>query len=193
MDVHRGVARGLFALAGVLAGAAALAPPFHRPGGLAVVAELDEPVALGSLAALVLAGAVLLSSRRPVLRTVGAHGLVWALVLGASCVPVYLIAADPFPGVEYDIPAPGGAGRRLVVERTSPLTDPVWEVYVDEGGFPTARRWPVGRYPESLPWPQGVVKAQWLSRDVVRLYDFERTAHDVVLSPEGRPLTAPAW
>ncbi|GHI89071.1 hypothetical protein ACWGF3_28585 [Streptomyces xanthophaeus] len=193
MNVHRGVARALFALAAILAGAAVLAPLYHRPGGYALLAELDEPLVVGSLAALALAGAAGLSSRRKGLRTAAAHGLVWAVVLGASCVPVYLIATDPFPSVEYDVPAPDGVARRLVVERTSALTDPVWEVYVDDGSFPTARRWPVARFDELVPWPQGVRDAEWASPDVIRLIDFDHQPHLIELSPQGRPLSSLVW
>ncbi|MEU9377045.1 hypothetical protein AB0D94_25165 [Streptomyces sp. NPDC048255] len=193
MNVHRGMARGLFALAGILAGAAVVAPLSNKPGGFAVLAELDEPLLMGSGAALALVGALLLSSRRRAARTVGSHGLVWVLVLAASCVPVYLIATDPFPSVEYDVPAPDGAARRLVVERTSPLTDPVWEVYVDDGSFPVARRWPVARFDEMAPWPQHVRKARWVSPDVISLTDADHNQHEIRLSPEGRPLDSLVW
>ncbi|MCX4692699.1 hypothetical protein [Streptomyces sp. NBC_01408] len=193
MNVHRPMRRGLFALAGILAGAAVVAPLSNRPGGFAVLAELDEPLLMGCGAALALIGAVLLSSRRRALRTVGSHGLVWVLVLAASCVPVYLIAADPFPSVEFDVPAPDGAARRLVVERTSPLTDPVWEVYVDDGRFPVARRWPVARFDEMAPWPQSVRKAEWISPDVISLTDADRNTHEIELSAEGRPLDRLNW
>ncbi|MFD3695760.1 hypothetical protein ACFWUZ_06325 [Streptomyces sp. NPDC058646] len=193
MNVHRGVARALFALAAVLTGVAVVAPLYDRPGGYALLAELDEPLLTGAGAALALTGAVLLSSRRPVLRTVACHGLVWAVVLGASCVPVYLVAVDPFPSAEFDVPAPDGAARRLVVERTSPLTDPVWEVYVDDGSFPTARRWPVVRYDDMAPWPQGIRGAEWVSPDVISLTDADHMPHEIELSPEGRPLDRMDW
>ncbi|MDX3536882.1 hypothetical protein PV721_21395 [Streptomyces sp. MB09-01] len=196
MDVHRGVARGvargLFALAAALTATAVVAPLYDRPGGLSVLAELDHPVLLAVLAALSLTAGVLLSSRRPEVRKATVGGLVAAAVFGALATPVYVMASDPFPSREYDLPAPGGAQRRLVVERTSPLVDPVWRVYVDTGAFPTARRWPVAEYTESS-WPTGVRQAEWIGPDRIALIDYDHRQHEVELSRDGRPLNEVDW
>ncbi|MFJ3724126.1 hypothetical protein ACIPYQ_16345 [Streptomyces sp. NPDC090045] len=196
MDVHRGVARGaargLFALAVALTATAVVAPLYDRPGGPAVLAELDHPVLLAVLAALSLTAGVLLSSRRPEVRKATVGGLAIAAVFGALATVVYALAADPFPSREYDVPAPGGVQRRLVVERTSPLIDPVWRVYVDTGGFPTARRWPVAEYTESS-WPTGVLHAEWIGPDRIGLTDYDHRQHEVELAPDGRPLNGVDW
>ncbi|MBW5482425.1 hypothetical protein [Streptomyces bambusae] len=174
---------------------AVVAPLAERPGGLAVVAEADRPVLLSVLAALALAGAALLGSRRPDVRR--AAGLTLTVggiltVLASVAIPV---VGDPFPALEHDVPEPSGSGRRLVVELTSPLFDPVWHIYVDQGSFPTTRRWPVATYADSAPgtdWPRGVLQAEWLAPDRIRLIDLDHAAHDIPLAESGRPL-ARVW
>lgn len=171
---------------------AVVAPLYDHPGGPAVLADLDHPVLLAVLAALSLTAGVLLSSRRPEVRKATVGALVVAAVFGALATPVYVMASDPFPSLEYDVPAPGGAPRRLVVERSSPLTDPVWRIYLDTGRFPTARRWPVAEYEESV-WPQGVLHAEWIGPDRIRLIDYDHRDHEVELARDGRPLNGVDW
>ncbi|MEU9036512.1 hypothetical protein AB0D45_16635 [Streptomyces sp. NPDC048352] len=195
MDMYRAAGWGLFALAGAGAATAAIAPLYDGPGGLALAAELNHPVLLAVLSAVVLTGGALLRSRRADVRTAAAQVLAGAAALGALAVPAYGLAADPFPDREWDVAAPDGSPRRLVVERTDALTDPVWRIYVDAGPFPTARRWPVAEY-RSGPdqeWPEGVLQAAWSDPDHIELTDFDHTAHTVRIARDGRPLEALVW
>ncbi|MFD3551226.1 hypothetical protein ACFWWA_03905 [Streptomyces goshikiensis] len=193
MKIRRGAGLGLLALAGMCAVAAITGRLYERPGGLAVVAELNSPWLLAALAAPALATGAALRSRRP-----GADKAVAALtgagLLAALVVPLGLMAADTFPARQYDVTAPGGAGdpRRLVVERVSPLADPGWEIYVDQGPFPAARRWPVARY-DDADWPKGILHAEWLTRDTIRLIDLDHRSHDIPLALDGRPLGGLDW
>ncbi|MFI5637887.1 hypothetical protein ACIA8H_10790 [Streptomyces goshikiensis] len=193
MKIRRGAGLGLIALAGMCAVAAVAGRLFERPGGLAVVAELNSPWLLVPLAAAALATGAALRSRGP-----GADKAVAALagagILAALLVPLGLMAADPFPARQYDVTAPGGAGapRRLVVERVSPLADPGWEVYVDQGPFPATRRWPVARY-DDADWSKGILQAQWLTHDTIRLIDLDHRSHDIPIAPTGRPLADLNW
>ncbi|MER7513416.1 hypothetical protein ABTX82_34590 [Streptomyces lavendulae] len=191
MDMHRVVARGLLALA-VTAGAAAAAVPFFdRPGGLALLAELNHPVLLACLAAVLLAGAALLASRRAAVRKGAGLALAGAAVLGVLAVPAYAVVADPFPDREWDVPAPDGSGRRLVVERGLGLGDPVWRIYVDSGRFPNTRRHPVAEY--AVGYPRGVLEAGWTDASHIRLIDLDHTHHDLRITPDGRPLDRLTW
>lgn len=191
MDMHRVVARGLLALA-VTAGAAAAAVPFFdRPGGLALLAELNHPVLLACLAAVLLAGAALLASRRADVRKGAGLALAGTAVLGVLAVPAYAVVADPFPDREWDVPAPDGSGRRLVVERGLGLSDPVWRIYVDSGRFPNTRRHPVAEY--AAGYPRGVLEATWTDASHIRLIDLDHTHHDLRITPDGRPLDRLTW
>lgn len=189
---RRYAAGGLVALAGVLVGAAIVGRLYERPGGLALLAELNSPLLLDALAALALLTAAFLASRRPTVRKASGAALVAVAVLGVPAVPALHIALDPFPALQYDVPAPGGAPRRLVVERTSPLIDSVWKVYVDRGRFPAARRWPVTQYRDD-DWSKGILGAEWSSPDTIRLIDMDHVVHDIPVSAEGRPLAPMAW
>ncbi|MGO4461410.1 hypothetical protein AB4039_29570 [Streptomyces sp. M-16] len=191
MDMHRVAARALVALA-VTAGAAAAVVPFcDRPGGLALLAETDHPALLALLAAAFLAGAALLASRRPGVRKGAALALAGTAVLGVLAVPAYAVVADPFPDREWDVPAPDGSGRRLVVERGIGLTDPVWRIYVDAGRFPTTRRHPVAEYAGTS--SRGVLEATWTDPSHIRLIDLDHTHHDLRVTPDGRPLDPLTW
>ncbi|MBT2405737.1 MULTISPECIES: hypothetical protein [unclassified Streptomyces] len=197
MDVRIGPARrraagGLVALAGALVGAAIVGRLYERPGGLAVLAELNSPLLLGSLAVLALLVAGFLASRRPAVRKALGAALVAVAVLGVPAVPVLHLARDPFPSLQYDVPAPDGSPRRLVVERTSPLVDSVWQVYVDQGRFPAARRWPVTQYRDD-DWSKGILGAQWANPDTIRLIDLDHMVHEIPVSAEGRPLAPMDW
>ncbi|MFD8026839.1 hypothetical protein ACFXJO_35950 [Streptomyces lavendulae] len=191
MDMHRVVARGLLALA-VTAGAAAAVVPFcDRPGGLALLAELNHPVLLACLAAVLLAGAALLTSRRAAVRKGAGLALAGAAVLGVLAVPAYAVVSDPFPDREWDVPAPDGSGRRLVVERGLGPGDPVWRIYVDSGRFPGTRRHPVAEY--TADHPRGVLEATWTDASHIRLIDLDHTHHDLRITPDGRPLDRLTW
>ncbi|MET8754827.1 hypothetical protein ABZW32_32740 [Streptomyces sp. NPDC004667] len=191
MDMHRVAARALGALA-VTAGAAAAVVPFcDRPGGLALLAEMDHPVLLACLAAVCLAGAALLASRRADVRKGAGLALAGTAVLGVLAVPAYAVVSDPFPDREWDVPAPDGSGRRLVVERGLGLGDPVWRIYVDAGRFPNTRRHPVAEY--AAGYPRGVLQATWTDASHIRLIDLDHTHHDLRISPDGRPLDALTW
>ncbi|MFE3607628.1 hypothetical protein [Streptomyces goshikiensis] len=196
MKIRRGAGLGLIALAGMCAVAAIAGRLYERPGGLAVVAELNSPWLLVPLAAAALATGAALRSRGPggpggpkALAALAGAGLLTALVI-----PLGLLAADPFPARQYDVTAPGGAGapRRLVVERVSPLADPGWQVYVDQGPFPATRRWPVARY-DDADWSKGILQAGWLTPDTIRLIDLDHRSHDIPLAASGRPLAALIW
>ncbi|MFG2714829.1 hypothetical protein ACGFX2_30370 [Streptomyces goshikiensis] len=194
MKIRRGAGLGLIVLAGMCAVAAIAGRLYERPGGLAVVAELNSPWLLAALAALALAAGVALRSRRRPGADKAVAALVGAGILGTLVVPLRLMAADPFPARQYDVTAPGGAGepRRLVVERTSPLVDAGWEVYVDQGPFPVARRWPVARC-DDTDWSKGILQAEWLTRDTIRLIDLDHRSHDIPVAPDGHPLAGLDW
>ncbi|MFJ3880541.1 hypothetical protein ACIPW5_24150 [Streptomyces sp. NPDC090077] len=196
MDTLRAaVGWGLVASAGAAAATAVAAPLYEHPGGPALLAELNHPVLLAVLAVLALAGAALLRSRRPDVRRAAGAGLALSVVLGVLAVPAYGVVTDPMPMEEWDVPAPDGAPRRLVVEQTSALTDPVWRIYVDAGTFPTARRWPVAEYrsdPESA-FTKGVLGARWTDADHVRIIDLDHGHHDLRIGPDGRPLDRLDW
>ncbi|RSS82321.1 hypothetical protein [Streptomyces sp. WAC06614] len=186
-----GAAAGaLFALTGGLLVVAVAAALLDRPGGPVLVAEADRPVLLGVSAGLALAGAVMLRSRRQAVRQAAAVGLVAATVMGVTAPPTLGVLADPFPMREYDVPAPGGVARRLVVERTSPLFHPVWRIHVDQGSFPTARRWPVATYTDGDPG-KGVLDARWDGPDRIVLVDVDHTPRTIPLAPSGQPLARP--
>ncbi|MGW0396009.1 hypothetical protein ACWDYJ_35150 [Streptomyces sp. NPDC003042] len=195
MDGHKGLARGLVAVAAISAATAIVAPRYNRPGGLALLAELDHPVLLTTLAAVCLAAAALLTSRRRGVRTGVTVALAGAAAAGVLAIPVYLVATDPFPSAEYDVPAPDGSPRRLVVERDSPLTDPVWRIYVDAGHFPTTRRWPVAEYPDGpeQDYPRGVLRATWTEASHITLTDFDHAQHHVLIAPDGRARDTLGW
>ncbi|MFD0355151.1 hypothetical protein ACFVHW_15650 [Streptomyces sp. NPDC127110] len=195
MDTPRAAAWGLVALAGAAAATAVAAPLYAHPGGPALAADLNHPVLLTGLAVLALAGAALLRSRRPDVRRAAGAGLAGAVVLGVLAVPAYGVVTDPMPVREWDVPAPDGSARRLVVERTSALTDPVWRIHVDAGTFPTARRWPVAQYradPE-FDFTKGVLEAYWPDPGHVRIIDLDHGHHDLRIAPDGRPLDRLDW
>ncbi|MFD5423746.1 hypothetical protein ACFWJT_37735 [Streptomyces sp. NPDC127069] len=195
MDPHRATARTPIAAAAAVAtaavAAALAAAHYDRPGGPDLAAELNHPVLLAALAALALTGAALLTSRRPAARKAAGLGLAGAVMCGVLAVPAYGIAADPFPDREWDVPAPDGSGRRLVVERDLGLGDPAWSVHIVTGTFPTARRWPVASYTPGH--PRGVLQAEWRDPSHIRLIDLDHTHHDLRVAPNGRPLDALDW
>ncbi|MFF2195770.1 hypothetical protein [Streptomyces sp. NPDC058157] len=191
MPTPRAVARALVVLAAVVALAALAAARFHRAGGPALAAELDHPVLAAALAALALTGAALLSSRRPAVRKGAGLALAGAVVAGVLAVPAYGVVTDPFPDLEWDVPAPDGSGRRLVVERGLGFGDPAWSIHVDTGPLPTARRWPVASYTPA--YPRGVLQAEWLDASRIRLIDFDHAHHDLRIAPDGRPLDPLDW
>ncbi|GAA0303160.1 hypothetical protein GCM10010302_47090 [Streptomyces polychromogenes] len=191
MDTYRVAGGALTVAAGAIVAAAFAAAHYDRPGGPALAADLYHPVLLAALAALALTGAALLSSRRPGLRKGAALGLAGAAVLGVAAVPAYSVATDPFPDQEWDVPAPDGSGRRLVVERGVGLGDPAWSVHIVTGTFPTARRWPVATYTPGH--PRGVLGATWRDPSHIRLIDLDHTHHDLRIAPNGRPLDGLDW
>ncbi|MCJ1679185.1 hypothetical protein MTF65_17925 [Streptomyces sp. APSN-46.1] len=166
MNRYGAGACGLLALAGASISLAVVAPLYDHPGGPALMAELNHPVPLAALAALALAA------------------------------PVYHVGSDPFPDREFDVAAPDGSARRLVVEQTSPFHDPVWRIYVDAGHFPTARRWPVAEFPHApgLDYAKGVLEATW-SPDAshITLIDLDHGHHALRIATNGRPLDALGW
>ncbi|MFE1556636.1 hypothetical protein ACFW6V_16835 [Streptomyces sp. NPDC058734] len=195
MDTPRAAAWGLVALAGAAAATAVAAPLYEHPGGPALAVGLNHPVLLTGLAVLALAGAALLRSHRPDVRRAAGAGLAGAVVLGVLAVPAYGVVTDPMPLREWDVPAPDGSARRLVVEQTSALTDPVWRIHVDTGTFPTARRWPIAEYrpdPE-FDFTKGVLEAWWPDPDHIRIIDLDHGHHDLRIAPDGRPLDRLAW
>ncbi|MCX4526433.1 MULTISPECIES: hypothetical protein [unclassified Streptomyces] len=195
MRIRRGAGLALIGVAVMCVAAATVGRLYERPGGLAVVAELNSPWLLGPLAGLALAAGILLRTWRPAAAQPVVTAVVAVALLAALTIPLLLMASDPFPAREYDITAPaggGGAPRRLVVELTSPLADPVWQVYVDQGTFPTAHRWPLTRFAAS-DWSKGILQAQWLSHDTIRLIDLDHRPHDIPLTPNGRPGAALNW
>ncbi|MEV7545205.1 hypothetical protein [Streptomyces sp. NPDC089915] len=191
MDIPRAAGRSLILLAAASALTAFAAAHYDRPGGPALAAELNHPALLAALAALALTGAALLTSRRPGVRKGAGLGLVGATVLGVLAVPAYSVAADPFPDREWDVPAPDGSGRRLVVERGPGLGDPPWSVHITTGTFPTARRWPVASYTPG--YPRGVLQAEWRDASHIRLIDLDHTHHDLRIAADGRPLEGLDW
>ncbi|MFF4581415.1 hypothetical protein [Streptomyces sp. NPDC001389] len=191
MDIPRAAARTLVPLAAVPVLAAPVAAHYHRPGGPVLAAELDHPVLLAALAVLALTAAALLASRRPALRKAAGLVLAGASVAGVLAVPAYAVMSDPFPDLEWDVPAPDGSARRLVVERGPGLTDPVWSIHVDAGSFPTARRWPVASYVSQ--YPRGVLQAEWRDPSRIRLIDLDHHHHDLRIAPDGRPLDTLDW
>ncbi|MFG2622956.1 hypothetical protein ACGFXC_35625 [Streptomyces sp. NPDC048507] len=191
MEMHRVVVRGLTALAAVAAAVAAVVPFCDRPGGPALLAELDRPAVFAALAALCLSGAALLGSRRPGLRKAAGAVLAAAAVLGVLAVPAHALAGDPFPDREWDVPAPDGSARRLVVAHTPGLTGGSWRVYVEAGSFPTARRHPVAAYPAGS--AKGVLEASWQGPGRIRLIGLDHTHHDLRVTAAGRPLDPLNW
>ncbi|MFH7595792.1 hypothetical protein WDV06_11910 [Streptomyces racemochromogenes] len=191
MRTSRAAARTLVAVAVAVVLAALAAAGCHRPGGAALAAELDHPVLAAVLAAVALTGAALLTSRRPAVRKGAALGLAGAAVAGVLAVPAYAVVADPFPGLEWDVPAPDGSGRRLVVERGLGFGDAAWSIHIDTGPLPAARRWPVASYTPA--YPRGVLEAQWRDASHIRLIDFDHAHHDLRIAPDGRPLDALDW
>ncbi|MGE7389595.1 hypothetical protein ACQKM2_29390 [Streptomyces sp. NPDC004126] len=195
MNTPRVAGWGLVALAGAAVATAVAAPLYEHPGGPALAADLNHPVLLSGLAVLALAGAALLRSRRPDVRRAAGAGLALAVVLGVLAVPAYGVVGDPMPLLEWDVPAPDGSARRLVVEQTSALTDPVWRIHIDAGTFPTARRWPVAEYrldPE-FDFTKGVLEANWPDADHIRIVDLDHGHHDLRIAPDGRPLGRLDW
>ncbi|MCX5198569.1 hypothetical protein OOK31_32575 [Streptomyces sp. NBC_00249] len=196
MDMHRVGGRGLLALAAISVGVAVAAPLYDRPGGPALLAELNHPVLLAALAVLCLVGAALLHARHPDIRKAAGLALAGVAVLGVLAVPAYELVSDPFPDREFDVPAPDGSHRRLVVEQTSALTDPVWRIYVDAGPFPATRRWPVAQYAAPAPgaaYPKGVLEATWPDATHITLIDLDHTPHTLRIARDGRPVDELGW
>ncbi|MFD6415302.1 hypothetical protein [Streptomyces sp. NPDC060194] len=148
---RRRAALRLAASAAALAPAAALGAWCARDGGLLWGARLLHHPYLFALAAVVLLGTAFFLAtglRRTgiVAALAGVPLLLFALGLGMLFGPL-------FPDTTTH-PAPGGADRRVTVVEGVHAIDTTWTVYVDEGTFPTTRRWSLGTfaYGVSVSW-----------------------------------------
>ncbi|MFJ6051153.1 hypothetical protein [Streptomyces sp. NPDC092307] len=184
---RRPLAIALTAVAGALvAGALAAGLWGGSDGGLVVLGKVrGHLVAMGWGALVALIAAALTGLRQPMARIALA---VAPAVLG---VPVLLIGTlgallSDEPKRTQDLAAPGNEGRRLVVERSYAMIDPVWDVYVHEGDGLLERRWAVGTFNGDAP-ANALGEAVWTGPDTIRMAIGDGTVHEVTLAPGGRP------
>jgi hypothetical protein len=181
-----GLACVLLCLALALAAAVPVGRWASRSGGLLVLARtLDHPLLLAAAVSAVLIAAAIVGTRRLWIRVVVVlPAVVAGLAAPSLAVLLTLLAGDSH--VTIDKVAPGKADRRLVVEQGSTTLEPVWWVYVDEGGWPVTRRWNVG-YFNGDAVSNELVDASWLAADRLRLVTRSGRVHVVALSADGRP------
>ncbi|MCY0936318.1 hypothetical protein [Streptomyces sp. H34-S4] len=66
------------------------------------------------------------------------------------------------------------------------MIDPLWSVYVHEGGRPLERRWPVGHFNGDDP-DNELREVVWTAPDRIRMTTAEGQVLEVTLAPGGRP------
>ncbi|WP_158754241.1 hypothetical protein [Streptomyces sp. NRRL F-2580] len=155
-------------------------------GGLVVMSQVrGHVVVLGWLTLAALCGAVLLGLRKPMTRV--AVG-VPVLGLGAPvmCLATLLALLDGGQEQTRSLAAPGRDDRRLVVEEGSAMIDPLWYVYVHEGGWPRERRWAVGYFNGDDP-DNELREAVWTGPDRIRMTTSGGAVHEVTVAAGGRP------
>ncbi|MEV7616169.1 hypothetical protein [Streptomyces sp. NPDC089799] len=185
-DPRRRWAVVMLLAATALAAVAGLAAAQPRDGGLVVAASVrSHPLLMGFTALALLAGSVRLGVRTRRLRLgllVPLGGLGLVLMLSAPL--VLLVVGDVEETAR--VPAPGRGDRRLVVEEGSAAIDPLWYVYVHQGGGLTERRWRVGFFNGDAMGNE-LADASWETADRVRMVTGDGAVHVVRIAPNGRP------
>ncbi|MFC9298846.1 hypothetical protein ACFTWH_31075 [Streptomyces sp. NPDC057011] len=184
---RRPLAVALLAGAVALVSAALAARRWGGPHGGLVLAHRvgDHTVVMGWLALFALGAAVLLGLRTVASRV--AFGTP-VLVLGVPLVFLYTVLAELAGGQQQteSHEAPGRADRRLVVERGHAMIDPLWYVYVHEGGWPRERRWAIGYFDGDNP-DNELREAVWTGPDRIRMTTTGGAVLEVTVAPGGRP------
>ncbi|MCY0925028.1 hypothetical protein OTB20_02150 [Streptomyces sp. H27-H1] len=176
----------LLGVAGALVATGTAAFLQDHPGGLVLLGRIREHlVLLGWLALAALTGAVLLGLEKSAARIALCVPL---LVLGIPFVLMAGVLSGPAgPSEETrSESAPGRTDRRLVVEEGSAMIDPLWSVYVHEGGWPLERRWPVGHFNGDDP-DNELREVVWTAPDRIRMTTAGGQVFEVTLAPGGRP------
>ncbi|WP_354644509.1 hypothetical protein [Kitasatospora camelliae] len=184
---RRWVGPGLLGVAACLLLELALGAWSRRSGeGLVILAlPFEHPAVFGGLLLAALVGAAVAGNLSPFLRVTT---LLLACLVGVGPLPMALLGLALGDGEEVtaDRAAPGRPDRHLVVEEGMAMIDPYWNVYVEDGSWPTERRWRVG-YFNGDAGANALVGAEWDGPDRIRLTTGDKEVHLVDLTPAGRP------
>ncbi|MFJ8040776.1 hypothetical protein ACIRBX_09765 [Kitasatospora sp. NPDC096147] len=179
---RRRTVRALLALVGLMVLAQVVGWYATDRGGLVLIQELDRPADWAAASVLALTTAVMVGAKDA---TVKSLVLALVVVLAFVTIPLHQFAEVGWKVTERQ-QSPVHAERRLVVEQGLDMIDPVWMVYLEQGGGLGERRWHLGYFNGDSD-ASALVDAAWDGPDRIRLVQGGGQVEVIELAPDGSP------